>query len=904
MSVEKMRDDQKNKAELLQEMETLRKRVAELKQTQEALRKSEEKWHSLLNNTPDIVMIVDRDGTIRFINHTVPGIKEQEATGKRVYDYISPEHHDTMRKDLERVFQTGQGASQEISGVGPHGSLSRYQAQLRPIKQDGRIVAASIVTRDITERKRADEEIRTSDERFRNLAERSFDLIFMTDAQGCLTYISAASEKIFQYKPEEMVGTHFKNYLVKSEIYRVSQRFAENFKGENLGIFQMEAMRKDGGRVFIELNSSPIVKDGAKIGIQGIIRDITERKNTEQSLRESEERLRAGLSAAQMGTWRWDPATNQDTRDASFNGILGLEAVESTQPVEDFLQHVHPEDREMVDAEIQRSLREHCTYVAEFRIVRPDGTVRWLRDQGKPLYDEDDHILCLTGAVVDITERKRAEEALRESEKRYRSLFQGAAEGIIVADIETMEFKYVNSAICKMLGFTEEEFKEFSLPDIHRKEDLEYVISEFKAQAQGKKTFSPNIPFLRKDGTIMYADVNTTNTLIDGRQCNVGFFTDITERKQAEETLRESEERYRTLVESAGESIVMVNKDGVHLFMNETAAKRLGGKPEDYVGKTIWDAFPKKMADRQMAIIRKVISKGEGINSISPTEVQGQFRWFNATIEPLRDGSGKVTAAMVIARDIHELKLAEEELGLYREKMAHAERLASLGTLSATLAHELNQPLTAIRLSIENSLVDLETISCPGSVIEDLSDSLSAVSDVTSKVDSLRHFAQESSKEIISEVDLKSVAERILNLLNESARRARVSLHIKGMDQLSAIYSNEKDLEQLFFALVENAIQATDGKKSRRLIISGGVKDEHIELRFADDCCGIAPENLDKIFEPFFTTSPAGEGTGLGLCIVERIVSEAGGKIRVESKAGKGSTFFVTLPLEKGRMFE
>ncbi len=238
---------------------------------------------------------------------------------------------------------------------------------------------------------------------------------------------------------------------------------------------------------------------------------------------------------------------------------------------------------------------------------------------------------------------------------------------------------------------------------------------------------------------------------------------------------------------------------------------------------------------------------------------------------------------------------------MYREKMAHAEQLASLGTLSATLTHELNQPLTAIRLSIDNSLAELETTSCPNSVIEDLKEGLTGVSDAASIVKRFSNLAGKSSGKIVTEVNLKAVAERIVKLLKESARRARVSLQLKGMDKLPPIRSNEKDLEQLFFALVENAIQAADGKKSHRLIISGGVKDEHIELRFADDCCGIAPKNLDKIFEPFFTTRPIGERTGMGLCIVERIVSGAGGKIRVESKAGKGSTFFVTLPINAGR---
>ncbi len=190
-----MRDNQKTKDELLQKVETLRKHVAKLTQTEKVLRESEEKWRSLLNNTPDIVMIVDRDGTIRFINHTVPGVKEQEATGKRIYDYISPEHHDTMRKDLERVFQTGQSASQEISGVGPHGSLSWYQAELGPIRQDERIVAASIVTRDITERKKAEEVLIATKEQTKKVLEGMLEAVTITDLDGKIRNVNAEFER-------------------------------------------------------------------------------------------------------------------------------------------------------------------------------------------------------------------------------------------------------------------------------------------------------------------------------------------------------------------------------------------------------------------------------------------------------------------------------------------------------------------------------------------------------------------------------------------------------------------------------------------------------------------------------------------------------------------------------------
>ena len=143
-------------------------------------------------------------------------------------------------------------------------------------------------------------------------------------------------------------------------------------------------------------------------------------------------------------------------------------------------------------------------------------------------------------------ERGRAEEMLRESEERYRMLFEGSAEGILVADLETKEFTYVNPAICRMLGYTEEELKRMSVVDIHPKEALQHVISEFEAQARGEKKLAPAIPCLRKDGMTIYADVSTTKVLIDGREYNVGFFTDITERKQAEEkSIKKQEELER-----------------------------------------------------------------------------------------------------------------------------------------------------------------------------------------------------------------------------------------------------------------------------------------------------------------------------------------------------------------------
>jgi C4-dicarboxylate-specific signal transduction histidine kinase len=231
--------------------------------------------------------------------------------------------------------------------------------------------------------------------------------------------------------------------------------------------------------------------------------------------------------------------------------------------------------------------------------------------------------------------------------------------------------------------------------------------------------------------------------------------------------------------------------------------------------------------------------------------------------------------------------------------MARTEWLASLGTLSATVAHELTQPLTVVRLSVDDALDELKAMSARiESTRQGLKEALTQTSNLTSIVEEFRNFARKPLQKIPNKVDVRVVAERIIKCLSRKAERAGIVLRLGEMDSLPPIYMSEKDLEQIFFALVENAIQAADGKQARNLSISSFVRSHYIDLCFSDDCGGIPPENLDEIFEPFFTTKSPGQGTGLGLCVVQKIVSCVGGRVNVESKFGKGTKFIVTLPVD------
>ena len=381
------------------------------------------------------------------------------------------------------------------------------------------------------------------------------------------------------------------------------------------------------------------------------------------------------------------------------------------------------------------------------------------------------------------------------------------------------------------------------------------------------------------------------------------------ERKRAAEALRESEQRYRSLMDDVLDSskvgIFILNKNFKIAWVNQALERYFGLRREKVIGKDKRQLIHKQIKDifeDPEGFVEKVFATYDNNTYIENFEChvlangRREDRWLEHWSQPIHSGlfaGGRIEHYT----DITERKKAEEMLNTYREKMVRSEHLASLGTLSATLAHELTQPLTVIRLGIENALADLKTNSCPRTTIEQLNAGLRGVSNLASIASQFRNFAKTSSKRIVREVNLKAVADRIVELLEESSWRAKVAVRIEGMDKLTPVYSNRNDMEQIFFALVDNAIQAADGKKNRQLIISGAVKNEHIELRFSDNCGGIPLGNLEKIFEPFFTTKPAGQGTGLGLCVVQRIVSRPGGKVRVESKAGKGSTFFVTLPI-------
>jgi two-component system cell cycle sensor histidine kinase/response regulator CckA len=305
-----------------------------------------------------------------------------------------------------------------------------------------------------------------------------------------------------------------------------------------------------------------------------------------------------------------------------------------------------------------------------------------MKDPPRTIQDLIEENLLLKQRIQELDkseeERKKAEEELHQTESRYKTLFAGAAEGILVATLQTKKFNYANPAMCRMFGYTEEEILQLGVEAIHPEESLARVLAEFDAQGRGEKTLAVNIPCLRKDGSLFYADISTTSLLLDGEQCNVGFFTDITDRRQAEDRLRDIQDSYRLLFEHAPYGIVIVDPHTARFVeFNKTAHRQLGYSREEFAKLSIPDIEVIESPEETLKHIENVIREGRSDFETMHRTQQGEIRNIRVTAQMTKISGHAVYHC--VWRDITERKQIEEELVVSRNRLSKAEIISRCG---------------------------------------------------------------------------------------------------------------------------------------------------------------------------------------------------------------------------------
>ena len=882
-----MPDKRKTEADLLQELGLLRRRVAELERIVGALRCSEKQFRELFENTSVGVYRTTPEGRIIMANpalvHMLGYSSFQELAQRNLEkEGFALSYQRSIFKDL--VEKNGKVVGLESAWLRQDGTTLFVSEHGRVVRDESeKTLYYEGIVQDITERKKAEQNLRESEEKYRQVVSTTTDAIMLFDAETRqFIEVNKACEELYGYTREEFLK--LKHSDITADLEKSDKSIKKTLEGKLYKIPVRYHRKKDATVFPVEISAGTFELAGRRV-LCGVVRDITERKQSEEKLKDSEATLRSIIDSATEsvllmqidGTILAANRAAAERLGTTFGELIGKCAY-------DFIPDDVAESRKL---QVEKVIR-----IGQPLIFGDVCGVRHILHSISPIKDSAGKVAKLAVFGFDMTEYKRLEVELRESELRYRSLFQSSPVGLGVA---TTDGKILdcNSAMLAMTGYSIAEMRQVNLKDTHvNPQARDRLLKELQTNGLVRDF---QVHLKRKDGTMYWANISVIPFPFAGQDTILTAQVDITERKQAEEALETRE----IAIASAINPIAFADENGILTYVNEAFLKTLRYQDASQVlGKSIIEFAQNK--DDAIKAMQHLLTTGNLVGEIFAVRRDGSPLQVQISASIVRGKDGRVICLMGSFIDITESKRREKELGLYRERVAQAERLASLGTLSATVAHELTQPLTTIRLSIENSLAQLETTSCPADIVEELHDGLEGVSDAVEIIDRIRNFARQSSEKAITEVKLSEVAERIVRLLDKNAQQANISVRLKDLEKLPPIYTHANDIEQLFFALADNAIRAANGKRKRQLTISGAVKGDHIELGFTDNCGGIAPENLDKIFEPFFTTRPAGEGTGLGLPIVQHIVFRSGGKVWIQNKPGKGTTFLVTLPIGKG----
>jgi PAS domain S-box-containing protein len=512
-----------------------------------------------------------------------------------------------------------------------------------------------------------------------------------------------------------------------------------------------------------------------------------------------------------------------------------------------------------------------------------------------PLVDANGEVIGVVSLVLDTTAQRRAEEALCESEERFRTIVELAPDAIFIVD-EGVRLLEVNSAACRQLGLAREQLLQRSVLDI--------VPSRFRDQfaqsVQAPDGFFESC-LLRADGTEIPVEVSIRGVVLGGQPAALWIARDITERKRAEADLRHLGE----IVESSDDAIIGKTPEGIITSWNSGAEHVYGYTKDEVLGRSIAMLIPPEHQEELTRILDRV-KRGERVRHFEAERVRkdGGRAILSLTISPIKDVSGRIVGASTIGRDITERKRAEEEKTKLQHQLAQAQKMESIGRLAGGVAHDFNNLLTVINGYSKLLLRDLKEG-------DPLRDSLEEISKAGERAAGLtRQLLAFSRKQILEPrrldingvvTDLRPMLER---LVGEDIE-VRIALHAEG----GTVYADPHQLEQVVMNLVVNARDAMPGVGKLLVETACVERDEsyarsHPEARagrfvmlaVTDTGVGMDEETKNRIFEPFFTTKEAGKGTGLGLSMVQGVVAQSGGYVEVYSEKCRGTTFKIYLP--------
>ena len=654
--------------------------ITERKRAEQALRMTQ----AAADNAADALFWVRPDATFEYVNRAACeclGYSEEELLRLPVFDI-----------DLDYDEEIWKGYWERLKR---HGHLL-FETRLQT--KDGRVVPAEIranyvkfggreynfaFARDITQRKRTEERLQMT----QASVDRAADAVHWISADGSFYYVNQVACELLGYSEEEMLQMGVLDIDPDLDMETGQKLWEELKRSRQQQVFERRHRRKDGSTFPVEIRSNYLEVGGEELSCV-FVRDITERKQAEEAVRASSDRLNYALKAARMGIWEWDVQNDVVTWSPETERIFGLQPGQFGGTYEAYAAFAPPEVREGINAYIRTFLEsssEGAEILYEQPIVRADGQSAWVEVRGTAFRSEQAQVAQMAGVCTDITQRKQADDALREAEERFRLAAQTVSDLIFEWDFATDELRW-SGDIDATLGYEPGEFPhtfEAWRQSVHPDDTtlIEQVAQRYR------ETYIPEPVEYRirtKQGNFrQWTSQGKTTFDRRGRPCRlVGVCTDVTEQRRAEAALRESEERYRLLFENAGAFVAVFDRNGVFLMLNNMAAQSLGGLPEDFVGKSLAELHPGQghvYAERIQGTFDSAISsKHEDLVKFPTGD-----RWLLSMDHPIFDANGNIYAVQIVSQDITERKQAEDELARTKALLSAAIEQSPAGIIIA-----------------------------------------------------------------------------------------------------------------------------------------------------------------------------------------------------------------------------
>jgi diguanylate cyclase (GGDEF)-like protein/PAS domain S-box-containing protein len=679
--------------------------ITERKRIEEALHDRQERFRILFEVANDAIFLVEND---RFIDCNPKTLEMFQCSREQIIGQMparfstpaQPDGSDSGQRSIEKIAAALAGEPQffEWRHCRHDGTPFDTEISLSRLELPGQQLVQAIV-RDVSQRKKIERTLRESEERFRTLIETNKDLVFVVDTSGRFTYANSRFEEVLGYSPQDLAGKPFTFVIAPESIPDVYLHFKKGMKGQEIPAYEVLLLKKDGECIPIEFVTTTMRDpEGKPAGRFGIGRDITQRKCAEERVRESNQRLSDIINFLPDATF----AVDQEGRVIAWNqAIEEMTGVKKQDMIgkgdyEYALPFYGMQRPMLIDLAIKPDAETEIMYtflsrdkdgiiaesVSKYLIPGQD-TYLWIK--ASSMTDNAGNIIGGIESIRDITQRKRAERALSDNERKYRFLTEAMSDTVWTLDMD-LNTTYVSQSITKMLGFTPEERLGQKAADVLTPESyartLRIFAEEMEKEREGKsdpnRTVTIEVEYYHKDGHTIWAE-NSLRSIRDhnGKLVGIhGVSRDITERKHAEDDLRQSEERYRAIIENIGDGYYEVDLKGNITFLNDSALRIIGLPRSEVQGMHFKSFASEEDAAVIFGIFHEAYLTGTPFRGLSWRVVRpdGKEQHMEVSVSLIRDAAGRLNGFRGIMHDITERRKAEKAI----QHMAYHDPLTGL----------------------------------------------------------------------------------------------------------------------------------------------------------------------------------------------------------------------------------